>query len=91
MVVLIPHLFEDPKVLQAVRRCSKIQKLIYVSCSPNSVIKDFIAWVSRKLLQILYTFLLRAWITELDKFTRLYFPYFKTFRTLNFGILFNGA
>ncbi|CAB4027662.1 tRNA (uracil-5-)-methyltransferase homolog A, partial [Paramuricea clavata] len=31
------------KVLQAIRRCSKIQKLLYVSCSPSSVIKDFIA------------------------------------------------
>ncbi|XP_046845083.1 tRNA (uracil-5-)-methyltransferase homolog A-like isoform X2 [Xenia sp. Carnegie-2017] len=31
------------KVLQAVRRCSRINKLIYVSCSPNSVRKDFIA------------------------------------------------
>ena len=31
------------KVLQAVRRCTKIQKLIYVSCSPSSVIKDFIS------------------------------------------------
>ncbi|XP_028408416.1 tRNA (uracil-5-)-methyltransferase homolog A-like isoform X2 [Dendronephthya gigantea] len=31
------------KVLQAVRRCSRIQKLVYVSCSPSSVIKDFIS------------------------------------------------
>lgn len=30
------------KVIQAIRRCSNLKRLIYISCSPNSVIKDFV-------------------------------------------------